>query len=177
MLRLDIYSFPTLNVKLCNSAAPLRLIFPSHHDGTSLLSTSQSCSLHSSAPHTVRSDTQKYFSLQACKLTHGTVTIGSETPPMPGFGSFMFGFGENSEGFLEELFCHLCYGGSGKCHLNLHLPDSWNSASYLRTSIFKCLLLDCFNNLDKLEKPIKGTHTFLVMNLFQATWWNMESSS
>lgn len=96
---------------------------------------------------------------------------------MPGFGSFLFGFGENSEGFLEQLFFHLSYGGSGKCHLNFQLPDSWNSALYLWASIFKCLLLNCFNNLDKLEKRIKGTHSLLVMNLFQATWWNVESSS
>lgn len=46
-----------------------------------------------------------YFRLQVYKLTHGIVTIGHETTPMPGFGSFMFGFGGNSEGFLEELFC------------------------------------------------------------------------
>lgn len=38
------------------------------------------------------------------------VAAGHKTlSPVPDFSSFMFAFGENSKGFLKDMFCHLCY--------------------------------------------------------------------
>lgn len=39
----------------------------------------------------------------------GAVRTGHETPPVPDFSSYRFAFGENSKGFLKEMFRHLCY--------------------------------------------------------------------
>lgn len=51
--------------------------------------------------------------LSVCRFVNSHVAVATTDHktsfPLSDFSSFMFAFGENSKGFLKEMFCHRCY--------------------------------------------------------------------
>lgn len=75
-----------------------------HHHSMHLKVAASKALLHTQSEETLKCISDyRFVNSQLALLEQAVNTI------MPGFCNFMFGFGENSEGFLEELFCHLCY--------------------------------------------------------------------